>query len=106
MHSPSDRLVQHQRDHLVRSLVLDSLDKLQADHLSLWLHTILEAGFVGFANMSDEELRRECRRRGLRLEDRLDEPQDEEYDDDPDEEEDELLALFADSRAAGVSSRP
>lgn len=84
-------LIQSERDWLVQALVIDSVQKLEADHLSLWLHSILETGFVGFANMGEEELRHECARRGLRLEDELGEPKYEEFDDDPDEDDDDDL---------------
>jgi hypothetical protein len=91
-----------QRDFLIQSLVLDSIEKLRDDHLPLWLHAILENGFVGFANMSEEELRRQCARRGLRLEDDLEEPAREEFDDDPDEDDEELNDFLALARPSGA----
>jgi hypothetical protein len=97
-------LVQSERDLLVQRLVIDSIDKLQADHLSLWLQSILEYGFVGFANMNEEALRRECSRRGLRFEEHFDEPPREEYDDGPEEEDDELLDLLSMARSPGESA--
>lgn len=101
----SDVLAQTGRDFLVRSLILDSLEKLQSERLSLWLHGILENGFAGFANMKDAELLRECRRRGLRLEEPLEEAPLEEFDDDPDEDEDDLLELLPMRQASGAAAR-
>lgn len=91
-----------QRDFLIQSLVLDSIEKLRGDRFPFWLHAILESGFVGFANMSEEELRRQCARRGLRLEDDLDEPTREEFDDDPDEDDEELNDFLALARPSGT----
>ncbi len=93
-----------ERDQLVRSLVIDSVERLRADQLGLWLHTILEDGFIGFANMNEEDLLRECIRRGLRLEEHFEELPHEEYDDDPDDDEEELLGLFAHDRQGGLSA--
>lgn len=98
-----DFLIQSERDLLVQSLVVDSIEKLRADRLSLWLHTILECGFVGFANMGETELRREVARRGLRLEERFDEQPHEEFDDDPEDEDDDLLDLLPLQRQGGES---
>jgi len=99
-------IIRSERDLLIQRLVIDCVERLDRNPHSLWLHTILESGFTGFANMSAEELGREIARRGLRLEEPCDERQSEDFDDDPDEDEDDLLhcaALACPSGASGLA---
>jgi hypothetical protein len=53
------------RDAVIQYLILDRLDKIHRCNHATWLARLLEGGFVGFANMSDQQLRQECAERGL-----------------------------------------
>lgn len=77
------------RDLAIEALVLDCVYRIAEYRYTVWLHSILENGFAGFANMSDDELRRACAERGLRCEEDFRESPHEEFDDDPDADDDE-----------------
>lgn len=53
------------REAVIQYLILDRLDKIHRCHQTTWLAVLLERGFVGFANMSDQQLGQECAARGL-----------------------------------------
>jgi hypothetical protein len=76
------------RERMVETLVIDSMVRILDQHRILWLSEILEAGFKGFAHMSDEELCSEIVCRGLTSDARtdtttLDGEEDWPIDDDP-----------------------
>lgn len=77
------------RNSAIEVLVLDHIYKIIEYRYTVWLHSILENGFVGFANMSDDELRHACAERKLCCEEDFLEPPQEEFDDDPDPDDDE-----------------
>jgi len=58
------------RQIIIQCLILDCMDRFYRCHQSTWLAAILEGGFVGFAHMSDQQLRQECADRGLDCEER------------------------------------
>lgn len=76
------------RDLVIDSLVRDCMEKFIESRHTLWFQLILANGFSGFANMSDEELRRACAERGLRCEDDLHAQQQEEFNDEPETDDD------------------
>ncbi len=53
------------RDEMIAVLVCDTLERVMIMRQVFWLQGILESGFVGFSQWSDEELRCEMRGRGL-----------------------------------------
>lgn len=53
------------REQMVEALVIDSLVNIVDQARFFWLQGILEKGFQGFANMSDDDLRAEIARRRL-----------------------------------------
>jgi hypothetical protein len=59
------------RQIIIQCLILDCMDRFYRCHQSTWLAAILEGGFVGFAHMSDQQLRQECADRGLDCENHL-----------------------------------
>lgn len=82
------------RDVVIERLVLDCVEKLHTYRCTQWLQFILEQGFAGYANMTDEQLRKECALRGVSWEDDFTHaPSDEEFDED--EEEDDELRRYA-----------
>lgn len=76
------------RDLVIDSLVRDCMEKFIESRHTLWFQLILANGFSGFANMSDEELRRACAERGLRCEDDLHAQQQQEFNDEPETDDD------------------
>ena len=56
------------RDWIVNCLVQYQLERIRDGHYGLWLLNLLEKGFAGFDNMSDEQLRVELKKRGLQAE--------------------------------------
>jgi hypothetical protein len=81
------------RELVVQRLIEDQAERIRRGWCGLWLLHILESGFRGFDNMSDEELAHELQRRGLRAEfDDRDVPVDEE--DDAEFEDDDELSLL------------
>lgn len=78
------------RDLIIQKLIESQIDYITRHGCGLWLHNVLERGFTGFGNMSEEQLRREMRQRGIRDEfDNKPWPLDEEDDDEFEPEEDE-----------------
>jgi hypothetical protein len=57
------------REFFIEALVVDSVVRILDRNKLVWLNQILEHGFRGFANMSDEQLRDEFIERGLALSD-------------------------------------
>ncbi len=53
------------RDAVIQYLILDRLDKIHRCNHATWLARLLEGGFVGFANMTDQQLVQECVARGI-----------------------------------------
>jgi len=77
------------RESIIQKLIENRVDNIARHGCGIWLHEILERGFIGFANMSDAELSREMRHRGIKCEiENKPWPVDED-DDDPEPEEDE-----------------
>jgi hypothetical protein len=79
------------RNEMIAILVNDTVERMVDLRQVFWLHGILENGFAGFAKMSDDELRRELKGRGLDLGNPLDEA--DECDSDEREESHDLLRL-------------
>lgn len=76
------------REKMIEALVIDSVVRILDQHHILWLSEILEAGFKGFAHMSDEDLCGEIVCRGLASDawadaTELDGEEDRPIDDDP-----------------------
>ncbi len=93
------------RDWIVNCLVQYQLERIRDGRYGLWLLNVLENGFAGFGNMSDEQLQLELRKRGLHAAfDDPDAPVDEEDDADFDGDDDlqvsSLQALAAEDRWA------
>lgn len=78
------------REYMIQALVLDSMDRMLVLGHYLWIHSVLENGFVGFAHMSDEELRHECARRALLIENDILRPGRDQSDEDPEESIEDL----------------
>jgi hypothetical protein len=55
------------RDEMIAVLINDTVERMVVMRQVFWLHGILENGFAGFAQWSDEELRRELSGRGFDL---------------------------------------
>ena len=53
------------RDEMIQLLVLSGEQCIGSRRGSRWLQTILEQGFIGYANMGDAELAAEIRAQGL-----------------------------------------
>jgi len=53
------------REWMIQKLIESQVDYITQHGCGLWLYNILERGFMGFGNMSDEQLLREMRERGL-----------------------------------------
>lgn len=77
------------RESIIEALVLNCVDRIISYRSPAWVHSILENGFVGFANMRDDELRQACTEYGLRYEEDFCESLHEEFDSHPDSEDDE-----------------
>lgn len=73
------------REHMIEALVVDSLVRILDRNRLVWLNEILEQGFKGFANMSNDELKREFAARGLSSSE-LEPAQDDFGQDDEDEQ--------------------
>jgi hypothetical protein len=77
------------REAIIQKLIESQVDYITRHGCGIWLHDILERGFVGFGNMSDEQLLQEMRERGIKCEiENKPWPVDED-DDDPEPDEDE-----------------
>jgi hypothetical protein len=77
------------RELIIQKLIESRVDYITRHGCGIWLHEILERGFIGFANMPDAQLAREMRQRGIKCEiENKPWPVDED-DDDPESEEDE-----------------
>jgi hypothetical protein len=86
------------REQLIQRLIHDQLEKLDSHKYSHRLLRVLEDGFRGFAEMSDEELAEELSRRGLDGELDGAEPADEPAVADEDEEDGDIRSLLGDMR--------
>ncbi len=53
------------RDEVIALLVSDTIERMLSQRQIFWLQRILENGFPGYANWSDEDLQREMGERGL-----------------------------------------
>lgn len=53
------------RNEMIEVLVNDTVERMVELRQVFWLQGILENGFAGFANWSDDDLRRELKGRGL-----------------------------------------
>ena len=53
------------RELIIQKLIESQVDYITRHGCGLWLHNIMERGFIGFDNMSDEQLLLEIRGRGL-----------------------------------------
>lgn len=78
-----------QRESIIEALVLKCVDRIISYRSPVWIHSLLENGFVGFANMRDDELRHACIKYGLRYEEYFCESLHEEFDSHPDSDNDE-----------------
>lgn len=88
------------REMIIQKLIENQVDHITRHGCGLWLHNVLERGFKGFDNMTDAQLLREMRQRGIGDErDPRPWPVDEE-DDEPDAD-DEDLRLMAGMRTVG-----
>jgi hypothetical protein len=54
------------RETIIQKLIESQVNYITRHGCGLWLHNILEQGFKGFGNMSDDQLRKEMHQRGLR----------------------------------------
>jgi hypothetical protein len=94
------------RELIIQKLIESQVDYITRHGCSLWLHNVLERGFKGFSNMTDEQLLLEMRQRGLRYEfENRPWPVDEEDDDEPEPEDEEIRQMLgecvtADTRAS------
>lgn len=79
------------RNEMIAVLVNDTVERMLDLRQVFWLQGILENGFAGFANWSDDDLRREFKGRGLDSGNPLDEAG--ESDSDEREEGHEFLRL-------------
>jgi hypothetical protein len=83
------------RELIIQKLIESKVDYITRHGCGIWLHDILERGFVGFANMPDEQLLREMRQRGIKCEmDNTPWPLDEDDDEDPEPEDDDVRRLI------------
>jgi hypothetical protein len=87
------------RELIIQKLIESKVDYITRHGCGIWLHDILERGFIGFGNMPDEQLLREMRQRGIRCEmENKPWPVDEDDDDceaDDDEEDGDVRRLRA-----------
>ena len=60
------------RDEMIAVLINDTVERMVVMRQVFWLHGILENGFAGFAQWSDDELRRELAGRGFGSVDAID----------------------------------
>lgn len=83
------------KEIIIQKLIESQIDYITRHGCGLWLHNILERGFVGFGNMSEEQLLREMRQRGIKDEfDNKPWPVDEDDDDDAEQEDEDVRKLI------------
>jgi hypothetical protein len=82
------------KEIIIQKLIESQVDYITRHGCGIWLHDILERGFAGFGNMSDEQLMREMRQRGIEIE-RDDKPWPvDEEDDEPEPDDEDLRRLI------------
>ncbi|MGH8671930.1 MAG: hypothetical protein ACREUA_07830 [Burkholderiales bacterium] len=53
------------RADIIEALILNRIHSIVEERYTVWLHCIIENGFIGYANMPDDVLRLEFRKQGL-----------------------------------------
>lgn len=56
------------RDEMITALIDDTVERVVVLRQVFWLQGVLENGFAGFSQWTDDDLRRELRTRGLNQE--------------------------------------
>ncbi len=93
------------RDLIIQSLIESQVDYINRHGCGLWLHNVLERGFIGFGNMSDAQLLLELRQRGLK--DEFDEkpwPVDEEDDDESEPDDEDIRQMLGERVIDGMQA--
>ena len=82
------------RELIIQKLIESHVDYITRHGCGLWLHNVLERGFMGFGNMSDQQLLLEMHGRGLKDEFEKKPWSVDEEDDEPEPEDEDMWRIF------------